>query len=237
MGNVSVFHIDPNQMFREGLCQLLKDSEFNMEGQAKTLTDGLRQIASATPAIVVIDVNGDVEVLAALMEGLVEVSPMPHVVVLTEAFGFACLTAALCAGVDGYLLKSMSSGAFEQSLNLVMTGEKVFPTELAHLLISNRFVTKSKSVRAGNGNDLSGRELEILSCLVNGNSNKVIANSLNITEGTVKVQLKTILKKIDVRNRTQAAIWALQNGIVASTVNNVGASSEEVPHELKSAYR
>jgi len=175
--------------------------------------------------------------LAALMEGLVEVSPMPHVVVLTEAFGFACLTAALCAGVDGYLLKSMSSGAFEQSLNLVMTGEKVFPTELAHLLISNRFVTKSKSVRAGNGNDLSGRELEILSCLVNGNSNKVIANSLNITEGTVKVQLKTILKKIDVRNRTQAAIWALQNGIVASTVNNVGASSEEVPHELKSAYR
>jgi len=232
LDTVSVFHIDPNQLFREGLRQLLRDSEFSIGGQANTLTDGLLQIANETPAIVVIDANGEGEALVALMEGLADLSPKPRVVVLTEAFGLNSLTAALCVGVDGYLLKSMSPGAFEQSLSLVMTGEKVFPTDLAHLLISNRFVAKSDSAWTAIGDRLSKRESEILSCLVNGNSNKLIANSLNLAEGTVKVHLKAILKKINVRNRTQAAIWALQNGIVSNNVNDDRHAGAK-PHQLE----
>jgi two-component system nitrate/nitrite response regulator NarL len=232
LNNVTVFHIDPNQLFREGLRQLLKDSNFNMTGQATTLADGLGQMAKDVPSMIVVDVNGNGETLTALMDGLDGVTPTPRVVVLTDSFCLSSLTMALCQGVDGYLLKSMSPGAFEQSLNLVMTGEKVFPTDLAHLLINNRFVAKSEGADDGNGNGgcLSDRESEILSCLVNGNSNKGIANSLNLTEGTVKVHLKTILKKIHVRNRTQAAIWALQNGIVADTVNDKSSSARS--HEL-----
>lgn len=234
LGTVSVFHIDPNQLFREGLRQLLGDSDFDIGGHANTLTDGLQQMASDTPAIVVIDVNGEGETLAALMEGLAQLSLKPRVVVLTEAFGLNALTSALCAGVDGYLLKSMSPSAFEQSLSLVMTGEKVFPTDLAHLLISNRFAANPDAADTIMDSGLSKREAEILSCLVNGNSNKAIANSLNLTEGTVKVHLKTILKKINVRNRTQAAIWALQNGIVSSNVNE-DARATAKPRELESA--
>ncbi len=219
MDTVSVFHIDPDQLFREGLRQLLRDSRFKMAGQATSLPDGLKQIADDVPSMVVIDVNGGS--LSTLMEGLGGMTPTPRVVVLTQAFCLNSLTAALCEGVDGYLLKSMSPDAFEQSLNLVMTGEKVFPTDLAHLLISNRFFANSNGGDADKaaGGNLSGREAEILSCLVNGNSNKDIANSLNLTEGTVKVHLKTILKKIRVRNRTQAAIWALQNGVVSDAVD------------------
>ena len=197
-----------------------------MAGQATTLSDGLEQMEQNVPSIVVVDVNGNAETLTTLMDGLDGVAPKPRVVVLTDSFCLSSLTMALGQGVDGYLLKSMSPGAFEQSLNLVMMGEKVFPTDLAHLLINNRFVARSEGADGGKGNGdcLSDRESEILSCLVNGNSNKCIANSLNLTEGTVKVHLKTILKKIHVRNRTQAAIWALQNGIVADTVNDRSSS-------------
>tara|TARA_R110000787_G_scaffold211281_3_gene321123 strand:+ start:68841 stop:69557 length:717 start_codon:yes stop_codon:yes gene_type:complete len=235
LDTVSVFHIDPNQLFREGLRQLLRDSHFNMAGQATSLPEGLRQIANDVPSMVVIDFNGNGETLSAFMDGLDDVKPKPRVVVLTEEFCLNSLTAALCEGVDGYLLKSMSPGAFEQSLNLVMTGEKVFPTDLAHLLINNRFVAKSNgsATDKGNGSSLSERESEILSCLVNGNSNKGIANSLNLTEGTVKVHLKTILKKIHARNRTQAAIWALQNGIVSDTVESERSSAK--PREMASS--
>lgn len=233
MDTVSVFHIDPNQLFREGLRQLLRDSNFNMAGQAKSLTEGLRQIAAESPSIVIIDINGDDGILTVLMDGLEELSPKPRVVVLTEGFCLASLTAALCVGIDGYLLKNMSPTAFEQSLNLVLTGEKVFPTDLAHLLVNNRFVAKSNGNGAGksNGGSLSERESEILSYLVNGHSNKSIANALNLTEGTVKVHLKTILKKIHVSNRTQAAIWALRNGIVA---NAVSGADDDQPMEVRS---
>lgn len=232
MNTVSVFHIDPNQLFREGLRQLLRDSRFKITGQATSLPDGLKQIAEDVPSMVVIDVNGNGGTLSTLMDGLGDMTPTPRVVVLTQTFCLNSLTAALCEGVDGYLLKSMSPDAFEQSLNLVMTGEKVFPTDLAHLLISNRFFAKSNGGDAdkANGGNLSGRETEILSCLVNGNSNKDIANSLSLTEGTVKVHLKTILKKIHVRNRTQAAIWALNNGI---KFDAVGEQSNGYGRQLK----
>ena len=220
MSTVSIFHIDPNQLFREGLRQLLNNSQFSIEGQAPSLPEGLKQVVAKKPRIVIIDVNGTSATLDALMDGIADLAPRPLVVVLTESFCMKSLTSALCAGVDGYFLKSMSPKAFEQSLSLVLIGEKVFPTDLAHLLVNNRFSTTPDGAGAGanGGSGLSDREAEILSCLVNGNSNKGIANSLNLTEGTVKVHLKTILKKIHARNRTQAAIWALQNGIVSDAV-------------------
>ncbi len=71
---------------------------------------------------------------------------------------------------------------------------------------------------------MSDRETEILACLVNGHSNKAIANQLQITEGTVKVHLKGVLKKIHASNRTQAAIWALQNGIIADVTAEMPAA-------------
>jgi two-component system nitrate/nitrite response regulator NarL len=142
--------------------------------------------------------------------------PNVRVVVLTDRISSSSLAAALDAAVDGYLLKDMSADALQQSLRLVMLGEKVFPTGLAHLLIAGRLKDPSRPAgRLGQLNTpgLSDREVEILGCLLNGMSNKVIANQLRISEGTVKVHLKGILKKINVRNRTQAAIWAINNGI------------------------
>jgi two-component system nitrate/nitrite response regulator NarL len=131
------------------------------------------------------------------------------------------LADAMTTGVDGYLLKNMSADALHQSLRIVLLGEKVFPTELANLLTGDRLASRSNRGPTHNFNGLSGREMQILSHVRNGAQNKQIANALKISDGTVKVHLKAILKKIRVQNRTQAAIWALNNGVGGSSSGRI----------------
>jgi two-component system nitrate/nitrite response regulator NarL len=94
----------------------------------------------------------------------------------------------------------------------MMSGEKVLPGALADVLVSNdRDFISGKLLN--DQVDLTARERRILQCLVHGDSNKVIARILDITEGTVKVHLKTLMRKIAAGNRTQAALWAQSHGI------------------------
>ena len=214
--SVSILHIDPNQLFREGLRRIFRDSSFIVEAEASTFEDGLGQLSDLKPGLVIFDPDGySDDALTELMVSTLTTSPKSRVVVLTDKVAISRLANALHAGIGGYLLKDMSTDALKQSLKLVLMGETVFPTDLAYLLINNRFVVSSNGSATNGHGGLSPRETEILSCLVNGLSNKEIAIRLDITEGTVKVHLKGVLKKIHVHNRTQAAIWAVQNGIVA----------------------
>lgn len=221
MDGTPVLHIDRNQLFREGLRRILDDSPFYVSFEAASFSEGASQVIAQKPGIVIIDTDGYGEVLPELMQCAKSVAVPPRVVVLTNTVGIPRLASALSAGVDGYLLKDMSAEALKQSLRLVLMGEKVFPTDLADLLINNRFVAQTENGSASaRSSALSERETEILACLVNGHSNKAIANRLQITEGTVKVHLKGVLKKIHAQNRTQAAIWALQHGIVADVTSD-----------------
>lgn len=215
MDGISIVHIDRNQLFREGLRRILEGSPYSIALDIASVSEGIAQILTHKPGIVIIDTAGYGEILAELMLSIKGVPVPPRVVILTDSVGIPRLANALSAGVDGYLLKDMSAEALKQSLSLVVMGEKVFPTDLAHLLINSRHLGQNDKAPARTG-QLSDRESEILACLVNGQSNKVIAGHLRITEGTVKVHLKGVLKKIRVTNRTQAAIWALQNGVVAA---------------------
>jgi two-component system nitrate/nitrite response regulator NarL len=118
--------------------------------------------------------------------------------------------------VDGYLLADISPAALCESLRLVAMGEKVFPSRMVTLLAAPRWQKQEPSVYYGTASLLSEREMEIVARLAGGMPNKVIANDLEITEATVKVHLKNILKKLGVSNRTQAAIWAINHGIAAA---------------------
>jgi two-component system nitrate/nitrite response regulator NarL len=133
-------------------------------------------------------------------------------VVLADGLSVEALRAAMGGGADGFLSKSVSPEALIQSLQLVLLGEKVFPTNLAAMLLDMNAPSPLNSVRG-----MTRREHEILQALVTGASNKMIAIKLGITEATVKVHLKTLLRKIDVNNRTQAAIWAMNNGFTADS--------------------
>jgi two-component system nitrate/nitrite response regulator NarL len=147
------------------------------------------------------------------LHALREVFPTARIVVLADDLSVDVLRAAMGGGADGFLSKTVSPEALIQSLQLVMLGEKVFPTNLAAMLLDMTATSPQHSIRG-----LSPREHEILQTLVTGASNKMIAIKLGIMEATVKVHLKTLLRKIDVNNRTQAAIWAMNNGFTADGV-------------------
>jgi two-component system nitrate/nitrite response regulator NarL len=140
---------------------------------------------------------------------------------------------AFQAGAAGYLVSAMSCDAFVKSIELVMMGETVFPPA---------FLSSSSAIKNDHRNgaappieneraiivaaedaatpQLSPRELVILRCLIEGNSNKGIARKIDIAEATVKVHVKAILRKIRVQNRTQAAIWGMNNVLPVQPANS-----------------
>ena len=213
MDAINVFLIDANKLFREGMKRLFEGTSFNVVGEAGTLREGLTALGTGSnPDLILIDLPSGADEEVEAMRTLREGHPSIKIVILTNDLDTRRLSGALGAGAGGYLLKDIACEALMQSLKLVMMGEKVFPTHLAELLVSGRTEDMGAELptrRKG----LSQREVQILRCLLNGNSNKMIANHLNITEATVKVHLKSLLRKINASNRTQAAIWALNNGI------------------------
>lgn len=157
-----------------------------------------------------------------------ELFPDMPSVVLADRFSSELLRTALMAGASGLLLKDTSGQALVQSLKLVLFGQKVFPTHLAEIL-EQRFEAAGRGGGAGPRDPalvmLSGREEEILGCLLRGETNKEIAKRLQIAEGTVKVHVKRLLRKIRVTNRTQAAIWGLGHRVSSSTADENGVHS------------
>jgi two-component system nitrate/nitrite response regulator NarL len=126
------------------------------------------------------------------------------------------------AGVDGCLLKDISGAALVESLDLILLGERVFPSQLLSLVMrGNASVEARRPLVAVSEANLSERQLEILRFLVDGHSNKMIANRLEVTEATVKVHLKNFLRQTRVENRTQAAIWALSHGLSSTSTGEM----------------
>jgi two-component system nitrate/nitrite response regulator NarL len=216
-GNVLTLLVEDSRLFREGMKLILAESPYDVQGEADCLEDAVALVNEGlAPSLLLLDFREDDAEDFEYIRRLRTTLPSAHIVVLTKDVSTSKLTKALEVGCDAYLLKDMSPEALIQSLTLTMLGEKVFPTNLAQLLIEGRLgagagQATAKSSFAANG--LSEREMQILRCLVNGDPNKVIANRLKITEATVKVHLKGLLRKISVSNRTQAAIWAVERGI------------------------
>jgi two-component system nitrate/nitrite response regulator NarL len=200
--------IEANRLFREGLKHLLADTRFEVGSEYNTIDLALAAgEADAAPELVI---SGQAVKDEADLRAIREAFPSARIVVLADDLTVDVLRAAMGGGADGFLIKNVSPEALIQSLQLIMLGEKVFPTNLASMLLDMSAIAPQHSIRG-----LSPREQEILQALVTGASNKMIAIRLGITEATVKVHLKTLLRKIDVNNRTQAAIWAMNNGFTA----------------------
>ncbi|WP_207485648.1 LuxR C-terminal-related transcriptional regulator [Arenibaculum pallidiluteum] len=209
MLSISLVLIDPNKLFRQGLRALLAGGDLEVVGEAATVSE-TAEMKARTVDLVLCDLNatGDIQdSIGALRRRF----PSARVVVLSASPDPQALVMPFRAGVDGCLFKDISPEALIQSLRLVMTGEKVFPTQLAMVLVQGRGEAAALALGGGR-KGLSPREREILRRLVAGESNKEIANRLGITEATIKVHLKGLLRKLGVSNRTQAAIWALNNG-------------------------
>jgi two-component system nitrate/nitrite response regulator NarL len=124
------------------------------------------------------------------------------------------ITAEILVAADGILSDEVSADALVQALGVIQSGERVIPRHLAQVILARAASARSGEPAKAPVPDatLSPREEEIIRRLVLGEANKVIAHVLNISEATVKVHLKAILRKISAQNRTQAALWAVNNG-------------------------
>lgn len=211
--------IDPNTLCREGLAWILSLTRFQPQERLASLEQLQEvQLPDQKPVLFLVDFGPQADVAAEGVRLLKAQYPNCFLLVLTDQYEARHMWTVLRAGADGYLMKSMSSEALIKSLDLVALGEPVFPAAILD--------TFSKDVAGPPkplhdlmqvSRPLSERETEILRRLVQGDSNKVIARQLDITEATVKVHIKAILRKIQVKNRTQAAIWALDHGVSPPT--------------------
>lgn len=204
--------IDHDQLFSAALEALLDGSPFRIAATAPTVAAGVASLKHPPSPDIVI-------VAAALLDGgalpCLRAHTGARLVVLGSSSGGEPLAQALRGGADAYLDKGMSRESLIRALHLVALGEAVYPLSAAELLTTAAPSPPPAPAppTADGGGMLSRRELQILQCLLAGQSNKAIARRLCITESTVKMHFKNVMRKIQAQNRTQAAVWAIQNGL------------------------
>jgi len=141
--------------------------------------------------------------------------PSAKAVVLTESFDLTTMIGCFKSGAVGYILKSIKSQPLVTALRLASFGEKVLPSNVVELFNRPNIGFQSEREAQNDIADagLSVRELDVLHWLTAGESNKAIARNLEVSPATVKVHVKTVLRKLKVQNRTQAALWAKERNI------------------------
>ncbi len=201
------------RLFRAGLRSLLDGEQFTVIGE---IADPVQMNGGAPPDadIALMDSSGDSMATVEALQRLTQTVPRTAAVILSDRVCMATLAGCLAAGASGFLTKDISPDALLRSLQLVALGEKVFPTYLAGLLVDGVPERGQLRAEADNSCGLSSREIETLQCLLRGESNKLIAKRLRISEATIKVHMKSVLRKIKANNRTQAAMWAISHGYV-----------------------
>jgi two-component system nitrate/nitrite response regulator NarL len=216
MTNCDVMLIDSDRLFCSALGALLSTTSFRISAEYTSLADATMAVRQGShPDLILLNLqSGNADELG-LLKQLRTSATQSRIVVLASELTPQIMSGALQAGADGCLNKTMSCEALQRSLHLVMLGEAVFPRSIADLLISSGIEEASltPSSLPSLGNELSKREIEILRCLLGGQSNKAIARNLSITESTVKMHFKNVMRKIRAQNRTLAAVWAIQHGI------------------------
>lgn len=212
MKKIKVMIVDDHSLIREGLKQLLEfDGSIEVVGEASNGIECLKKIDSVHPEVLLLDINmpekNGIEVLKEMKE---KESPI-KVLILTVHNELEYLTQAVDIGVDGYILKDSESSELKKAIQSVLEGENYIQPSLIPALnnqLVNRDIEKDKISL------LTNRELEVLIQVANGMFNKEIATNLNISERTVKNHISNIFKKIDVSDRTQAAVFAIKNNII-----------------------
>jgi two-component system nitrate/nitrite response regulator NarL len=216
--------VDPSRIFREGLTSILAKTPFepactasNTAGVPSTISDAAEQV------LVLIGVREGSD-LAEALRAMHATFRDAHVVVVGDASKCDNVTTALELGATSFIDENLATSTLVKELELVTLGDPVISVFILKLLLGHGSApgccksVPTRAVEVPPSPDtqgqterlqLSGRQAAILNGLVQGASNKVIAYQLKIAEATVKVHVKAILRKIRVKNRTQAAVWAL----------------------------
>lgn len=216
-----VLLIDDHALFRIGLRELLERRGIEVIDAVGDCRRGIELARSTSPDVVLLDMRmPDMSGLTVLCELRAEDTRTP-VVMLTTSRDEKDVVDALQCGARGYLLKDMEPDELMESLAAVARGETVVAKELTGVLAKAVQGERSLApVRAPALAELTPREREILCHLAEGQSNKVIARNLGISDGTVKLHVKAILRKLAVHSRVEAAVIAVEQNIAPRTGNS-----------------
>jgi two-component system nitrate/nitrite response regulator NarL len=210
---MQVLLIDDHTLFRLGLKNLLERSGIQVVGAASTGREGLEIIQQLNPDVVLLDMRmpdmDGLDVLRQLRESGVTIP----ISMLTTSNEEHDLIESLRSGAQGYLLKDMDPEELVAALHKIVEGETIVAPQLAGTLARALQGKSDESEQKTPLSDLTPRELEILEHLAIGQSNKVIARELGITDGTVKLHVKSVLRKLNVRSRVEAAVIAVELGL------------------------
>jgi two-component system nitrate/nitrite response regulator NarL len=164
------------------------------------------------PLFLVVHTGDDFNAAVEQIELFRDQYPGARIAIVAGHYRLGELVSAFRAGANGYFVDVMTCDVFIKSMELVMMGEILFPPAFLSFVLDPEGDHLREAVPRALAPQLSTREKSILRCLIEGDSNKCIALKIDIAEATVKVHVKAILRKIQVQNRTQAAIWGMNNG-------------------------
>ncbi len=210
----SVLIIDDHPLFRKGVAQLIDDmgNEFKLVGEAQSGMEGVKLALHHNPDLILLDLNMEgmngIETLVELKKNNIGA----YVIVLTVSNAEEDLVAALRNGADGYLLKDLEPEVLQSKLQNVLKGQMVLDQNLSEKLASSIRRDRNATPEKEEDVSLTQREREILELIASGKNNKLIARDLDISDGTVKVHVKNLLRKLKVHSRLEAAVWALGHG-------------------------
>ena len=212
-GRNTVLVVDDHPLFRKGVVQLLAmEPSIEVVGEAGNSAQALALAERHDPDLILLDLNLKAESGLDILAALKADDPSRRVVMLTVSDAAEDLIGAIRAGADGYLLKDMEPEQLLDRVRASLAGETVIGEALAARLASALRQEAQDSASRGRRDLtlLTEREQQVLRCLTHGQSNKHIARALSITEGTVKVHVKNLLKKLGFRSRVEAAVWMAQ---------------------------
>ena len=216
--SIRILLADDQALFREGLDTLLSvHKDIEIVGQASNGQEAVDLALKLHPNVILMDMQMPILNGIGATRRLKQSLPNCRVIVLTTFNDNETIFDALRAGAVGYLLKDVGSAQLAESIRATARGESILDPSVAAKVVQE-FSRVSSMVPATSSEvlpePLSGREIELLSLIASGMSNKEIAETLFITEGTVKNHITHILGKLSVRDRTQAALKAKELGLI-----------------------
>lgn len=204
--------VDDHTLFRRGLRALIDSCErFEVVGEATDGLEGVKMQQQLQPDAVLLDLDMPVMRGLEALPQMINHNPQQVVLMLTVSEDGSDLLECMRLGARGYLLKNIDTEFLLDSIEKAISGDSVLSPEMTSKLVTR--LRRQEQADEKITEPLTPREREILRWLAGGNSNKVIARNLDVTESTIKVHVQNILRKLNVASRVQAAVYAIEHGL------------------------